>query len=333
MIKILIVDDNPSKQSRIKETILNNHNIKETELIIANSVKSARKFLYDNIFDLMILDLVLPVEDNGECDAQNSISFLNEIGISPSINPPIHIVGLSGFKEEVIEHNTAFKDKLWNLIDYEENSFSWQDQLNSIIYHLVKTRLNFLGSSIGDQLNLYFSELEKLNMPNPFLGSTWEEIGSNIITILERTLLIPSKFKNGLKAKNINNESIKISSEYDFQNLIHIALRPWLPSIEAENIAVIYDGNTKYADFSIKGNSIIIEAKYIDTTGKKNDVLKTLEGLKHFYKNNANVKLLLFIILVNSNVQIDVHKIESDFSSSIKEPIIKIKLLENILDK
>ena len=110
----------------------------------------------------------------------------------------------------MIEHNTAFKDKLWNLIDYEENSFSWQDQLNSIIYHLVKTRLNFLGSSIGDQLNFYFSELGKLNMPNSFLGSTWEEIGYNIITIIERTLLIPSKFKNGLKAKNINLSLIHI---------------------------------------------------------------------------------------------------------------------------
>ncbi len=34
--------------------------------------------------------------------------------------------------------------------------------------------------------------------------------------------------------------------------------------------------------FSVKDNSLIIEAKYIDTTGKKNDTLKTLEGSKIF---------------------------------------------------
>ena len=53
MIKILIVDDNTYKQSKIRQTIIDNHNISETELTTVNCVKSARKFLYDNECDLM----------------------------------------------------------------------------------------------------------------------------------------------------------------------------------------------------------------------------------------------------------------------------------------
>ena len=107
-------------------------------------------------------------------------------------------------------------------------------------------------------------------------------------------------------------------------------LRPWIPSIESENIAVIFDGNTKNADFSIKANSLIVEAKYIDSTGKKNDTLKTLEGLKSFYRSNANVRALLFLILVEADVEIDKHKIEEEFSQC-KEPSICIKVMFNKL--
>jgi CheY-like chemotaxis protein len=331
MIQILIVDDNPSKQNKIKETILDNHFINESDISIAYCVKEARKVLYSNNFDLMILDLVLPIEKNGECEATNGANFLNEIQISPSINPPIHIVGLSGYKEQVAAFTERFSMKLWNLIDYEENSSSWQDQLNSIIYHLVKTRQKFLGAPLKDKIDLLLHQIEEQNIPNTFLGTNWLSVAQNLSNIIERALEIPSKFSNGTKAKNINSQTFKINSEYDFQNLIHFILRPWIPSVEPENIAIVFDGNTKNADFSIKGNSIIIEAKYIDTTGKKNDILKTLEGLKDFYKMNANVRLLIFLLLVEDNVDIDKFKIETEYSQLMNEPLIYIKVLDNKL--
>lgn len=331
MIQILIVDDNPSKQKKIKDTILDNHSISESDIVVACCVKEARKALYSYNYDLMILDLVLPVEQNGECEATNGVNFLNEIQISPSINPPIHIVGLSGYKEQVLAFTEKFSMKLWNLIDYEENSTSWQDQLNSIIFHLVKTRQKFLGAPLQDKIDVLLSQIEEQNFPNTYIGANWLTIAQNVTTIIERIFDIPSKFSNGTKAKFINSQTLKISSEYDFQNLIHLVLRPWIPSVEPENIAIVYDENTKNADFSIKGNSIIIEAKYIDTTGKKNDTLKTLEGLKDFYKMNGNVRLLIFILLVEDAVDIDKFKIESDFSQLKTEPLIFIKVLKNKL--
>ncbi|MDC9721457.1 MAG: response regulator [Urechidicola sp.] len=333
MIQILIVDDNPTKQEKIKNTILDSHNVKETDIALADCIKEARRLLYRNNYDLMILDLVLPIEKTGECEANNGVNFLSEIQISPSINPPIHIVGLSGYKDQVLEFNADFKMKLWNLIEYEANTTAWQDQLNSIIFHLVKTRQRFLGASLSDKIDLLLAELEEHNLPNTFLGANWASVSENIIGVLEKSLEVPHKFSNGAKAKNINMETIKISNEYDFQNLVHLVLRPWIPSVEPENVAVVFDGNTKNADFSIKGNSVIIEAKYIDSTGKKNDTLKTLEGLKHFYKMNSNVRLLMFVILVESNVSIDKYKIESEYSQLVNEPLISVKVIENKISK
>ncbi|MDW3195869.1 MAG: hypothetical protein R8G66_26075 [Cytophagales bacterium] len=331
MIRILLVDDNPSKQQSIKETILITNDINETEIDIVSSTKQARKLLYHNYFDLMILDLVLPIEENGDCNASNGVSFLKEITMNPSIKPPIHIVGISGYQDKVHQNHEEFRMKLWNLITYEEASTGWKDQLNSIIFHLVKTRQRFLTASLDKQISLLLSKLDSENLPITFLGSDWKAVCFSLSNIIARIFDVPEKFRNGLKAKNINVGTLKISSEYDFQNLIHLILRPWIPSTEPENIAVTFDGNTKNADFSIKGNSIIIEAKYIDSTGKKNDTLKTLEGLKDFYRMNSNVKSLLFLILVEDTVQIDFSKIEDKYSDTLSQFPILIKLFRNSL--
>jgi nucleoside phosphorylase/CheY-like chemotaxis protein len=148
MIQILLVEDNPHKQENIKNAILDNSNIKSTDLQIAASVKEAKILLYNNYFDLMILDLVLPIETGLDADAKNGAQFLEDIHTSPMLKPPIHIVGLSGFSDKVTEYHEQFSKKLWNLIDYQAESTGWHDQLKTIIYHLVKTRQRFIQSTV-----------------------------------------------------------------------------------------------------------------------------------------------------------------------------------------
>ena len=333
MIKILIVEDSEPKRTRIRTSILDNSNISATDIMEAACIKDARKLLYSNSFDLMVLDLLLPIEVGQEAEAKNGVGFLNEVSINPSIRPPIHIVGVSGYLEEIEEHQEDFNLKLWSLIEYDESTSSWEDRLKSLIFHLVKIRIQFLSSSVDDQLKVIFKNHEESNMPNTYIGHTWSSITDNLASIVEKSLQVPSKFSNGAKAKNINKDSVIIQSEYDFQNLAHLVLRPWLPSVEPENVAVIFDGNSKNADFSIKGNSLIVEAKYIDSTGKKNDVLKTLSGLDKFYSANANVQSLLFLILVEEGIDLDKHKVEAEFSKPLNEPCVIVKVIINSLAK
>ncbi|WP_100610750.1 phosphorylase family protein [Confluentibacter lentus] len=148
MIQILVVEDNEHKQSNIKQIILDNSNIKENDLQIVSCIKEAKKLLYEHYYDLLILDLVLPIETGLEASAKNGVQFLEDIHSSPMIKPPIHIVGLSGFSDMVAEYHEQFSKKLWNLIDYRADSTAWHDQLKTIIFHLVKTRQRFIQSSV-----------------------------------------------------------------------------------------------------------------------------------------------------------------------------------------
>lgn len=178
MINILIIDDNQVKQSNIKKIILDNNNIDSSFIKIASSIKDARKLIYNNYFDLAILDLVIPVESGGECASKYSINFLNEIGVNPSIIPPIHIVGLTSFKDKITEYHKSFKKNLWYLIEYEEDSDNWHGQLNSIIFHLLKVRNQYLESIRSDFLNKELEikrVVEKENSTKKiFIGSSSE---------------------------------------------------------------------------------------------------------------------------------------------------------------
>ena len=81
-----------------------------------------------------------------------------------------------------------------------------------------------------------------------------------------------------------------------------------------------YDGQNKVSDFSLFDGKLIIEMKFIDSTGKKSEVVKTLGGLSNFYAQNANVGALLFVIFVTNDVAVDERKWESDFTS---RPIVR----------
>ena len=330
MLNIIVVEDNENKKQEIKKLIESSIDIPDEKVDYAMNVKSAKQFIYKKSYDFMILDLVLPLDEDDDPKPQNGIGFLNDIHSSPQIKPVTHIVGLTGFSEFIDQYKANFENYLWHLIDYKAEEVDWKEKLKTLIFHLIRTRLRFLESP-KEQISAFFSRLKDQGFPDTFLGNDWVSVCQKLCNIIERSLETPSKFKNASRAQNINNSSLIISSEYDFQNLIHLIIRPWIPSLEAENIAIVFDGNTKNADFSINQNSIIIEAKYIDKNGKKNDVIKTIEGLKSFYKKNSNVKALIFLILVENIVIIDKYKIEDEYNNYNKNPIVHLSILENKL--
>ena len=331
MIRILIVDDSPAKQEQIKKTIIESTELNSEDLTCIGNVNDAKKELYESVFDLMILDLVLPLAEGTECKAENGVGLLKNIEVNPSIKRPIHILGLTGFRDQIDTHKTSFSDKLWNLIHYESDSALWRDRLTSMLYHLISVRKNFLKKSIEDNLAVISKYKEDVKLPNTDSGISWESIIEKLCFVIENSLTVPSYFRNGTKATHINVDSIKLDNEYDFQNLIHLVVRPWVPSMEPENIAIIIDGNTKNADFSVRNNSLIIEAKHINSNGKKNEVIKTLDGLSSFYEDNSNVKAVLFLILIDKGVTIDKVKIEEKYSRFHDNVLIITKFIENNL--
>ena len=173
----------------------------------------------------------------------------------------------------------------------------------------------------------YAKILGEHGYPNTLLGSTWPDIGFQIGAIVEHSLKVPGWFTE--RAKCFNKESIRLKSEYDFQNLIHIVLRPWIPTIEPEGTVIKFDGQDKRADFFDPKTGIVIEAKHICDASTKAAVLKTVQGLTSFYKTNPAARLLVFFVLVEPNVDMDDRKIEANFSEVTQQPAVVVKVVRN----
>lgn len=215
---------------------------------------------------------------------------------------------------------------IWSRNKKYNNSFDGWMQQTLLSANFAMTILPIPGD-ITSTARRFAAELLEVGLPNTNIGAGWREIGQGIARIVAAAL--DARFKLRTNASNITSESIKIANEYDFQNFIYFVLKPWLPTLEAEPYIVKFDGQEKRADFAIEGKSLVIEAKHIRDPGTKAAVLKTLSGLCNFYQVNPNLKSLLFLILVDQDVDIDANLIRSQFSRVDNDPPIIVDVLYN----
>lgn len=173
----------------------------------------------------------------------------------------------------------------------------------------------------------FIAELNAKKLPNTVIGSDWAEIAESITNLIRAALVVRSNLRTD--AKCINSKRLVIKTEYDFQNLIYLVLKPWLPLTEPEPFMISFGSHEKRADFAIEGNGLVIEAKHIRDTSTEAAVLKTLEGLKDFYQTSPNVRSLLFLILVDRGVNIDSALIEQKFSNKTGQIPTLVKILIN----
>ena len=72
MIRVLIMDDTPDKTAKIKTVLKERCLLKEEEIEWAGSINSGRRKLALTVYDLLILDLVMPINDGDEVEAEGS---------------------------------------------------------------------------------------------------------------------------------------------------------------------------------------------------------------------------------------------------------------------
>ncbi|MCD0175187.1 hypothetical protein IHN32_04390 [Deinococcus sp. 14RED07] len=167
---------------------------------------------------------------------------------------------------------------------------------------------------------------EDLGLPiYPFIGDNLRKATGQIIKIASEMILSKDSLTQRGSAKN--GWTVNPQSEYDCQNLFFTVVKPWLPDLSKEQIAIYYDGQEKISDFSLFRETLIIEMKYINSEDKKREVVKTLAGLREFYTRNGNVRILLFLIYAKKEVGIDIGKWESDFTYATHTPEVITKII------
>lgn len=190
-----------------------------------------------------------------------------------------------------------------------------QEFIKGITYAMTVVPTDFLTT-----LRQLPVELSAMGLPNTLLGIDWGAIAISCADIAER--LVDAVGRMGRRAPNIHPGTIRIENEYDAQNLLFLAIRPWLTDLELQPFVVRYAGQSKSADLAAAKSALVFEVKYVSNASEAAAVTKQLAGLSDIYQLNPGIKALLFIIIVKSYKKWDKCKIDSDHTDISKNPVI-----------
>lgn len=149
MIKILIMDDNEDKINRIISVLTGMCMVSANNIDIARSLNSGRKKLSENFYDLLLLDLVLPVDDDEPIEPGKSENFIDELSRIGRFKKPVYVIGLSQYEDKVVANTVKYENKLWKLIHYNLQKDDWEQILQNAVEAILSTKEQLLTSLLN----------------------------------------------------------------------------------------------------------------------------------------------------------------------------------------
>ena len=159
-IKIIIVDDNQDKIREISKCLINDANVSYDDIALARDMREAKALLLKTQFDLMILDMALPITSDRKPSHLAGLSLLREIKERDTYNIPSYIVGLSAYKDDVISAEEELSKDLWSIIFFDESSVHWREMLCEKVAHLQRVSRERVSTKDFDVDVLWICALE-----------------------------------------------------------------------------------------------------------------------------------------------------------------------------
>jgi nucleoside phosphorylase/CheY-like chemotaxis protein len=145
-MKILIVDDQPKRYDRLVEAF-RELDIEREQIEIAVSAMDARDRIDEQLYDLMILDILLPLRPEDEVSVQNAIDLLFEIQETELPNAPRHILGITADRAVSKDALHRFEDWCWTILDYSVSSDEWITRATNCVRYVREKALEGISAS------------------------------------------------------------------------------------------------------------------------------------------------------------------------------------------
>ncbi len=129
-MKILIIDDDDTKRALLTSTLAS-FGVQSIDIEIAKSAASARKLFTERNFDVVILDLVLPVSDrSGNPSPDIGFGLLQELTDEAAAK---RIVGVTAHAEALVEYESGFRELTEQLLFVGADKAEWKESLRALV--------------------------------------------------------------------------------------------------------------------------------------------------------------------------------------------------------
>ncbi|EMR4109877.1 TPA: hypothetical protein QEL08_003351 [Stenotrophomonas maltophilia] len=138
-MRILVVEDTQAKLKRIV-AVLMEAGISRDQIEVAVCSYSARQFLRNDYYDLLLLDVLIPFRQEDDPDAQVCVDLLEDISEGGEYKRPGNIVGLTAYDEGIADAVDTFNEMLWNVIKVSEADNGWVERVKNCVNYLRSAR-------------------------------------------------------------------------------------------------------------------------------------------------------------------------------------------------
>lgn len=140
------MDDDTGKTDRINSVLTGMCMVNANNIEVARSLNSGRHKLSKNFYDLLLLDLILPVDDDNPIEPGKSENFIEELYRIGRLKKPIYVIGLSQYEDKVVANTSKYENKLWKLIHYSPQKDDWEQILQNAVEAILSTKKQLLAS-------------------------------------------------------------------------------------------------------------------------------------------------------------------------------------------
>lgn len=141
MINILILDDSARKVESIRKILQDGCGINPESIKVATSVSSGRIAVTKDYFDLVLIDLVLPMFDGDEPVEDGGLCFIREIISADSrIKIPTQFIGLTEKEDAYNKEKDDFESLLFSVIPCKQGNSEWINQLIHAVNYAIKCK-------------------------------------------------------------------------------------------------------------------------------------------------------------------------------------------------
>jgi nucleoside phosphorylase len=133
---ILIVDDKPSKYGELLGR-LSAANVDKGLIAFSTSVRDGLDRLRAKVFDVLIVDMLLPETPWGDPVPDGGAQLLTHLREDPELKTPKYIIGVTAAAEDDEEVRKVFDSQPWLLMRTTGGGNPWEDRLSRLILHAL----------------------------------------------------------------------------------------------------------------------------------------------------------------------------------------------------
>lgn len=133
-LKIAIVDDSKKRSKEIKELLISECYFNKEDIHIYDKTQDAKTAMRNIIFDILILDVILPKRDE-TASAEAGLALLSDIHRRPTIETPGKIIGITASKDDISKFKDEFENYTLTVIEASNSNKTWKRKIvDSVSY-------------------------------------------------------------------------------------------------------------------------------------------------------------------------------------------------------